>query len=360
MTDRTPTDFALEFAEYLAKGAEELIEAVNALAMADEARENGDGDDLDDKVNQARQDCTEALTGLRNDVYQFRTRRDRAKAAGRPDLMAPAPAAVLPLPVLQALRFYARGDHYHLDPDQDDGFDSVSGEPDNWLCSEREDDTTMFENGGIARRVLLGQPLNWMDGDDDEQPDPVDGEVFTSATSMPACQACGGPATRHLPEEATGFPGPYCGDCGTTPELQRIDRHTPIYSRRQLDELVDTLGKSVRAHGFQLMTGLKGELTIAPAAGPTTDAEIARAAVNAMPRVHPGVADVLIEGNSISNVTLADIAAIWRAASGRGKEGEPLKGCTSPSCSQREPSLPPSRMAPCTPSSAAAWTRWRA
>ena len=78
--ERTPTDFALEFAEYMAKGAEQLIEAMNALAMAEEQREGGDGDDLDNKVYQERQDFTEALTGLRNDIHQFRTRRDRAKA----------------------------------------------------------------------------------------------------------------------------------------------------------------------------------------------------------------------------------------------------------------------------------------
>lgn len=78
MTKRTSTDYALEFAEYMAKGAEELIEAVNALAMAEQARDDGDGDELDAKVDEARQDCSEHLTGLRNDIYQFRTRRDRA------------------------------------------------------------------------------------------------------------------------------------------------------------------------------------------------------------------------------------------------------------------------------------------
>lgn len=78
MTERTPTDYALEFAEYMAKGAEQLIEAVNALALAEQARDEGDGDELDAKVDEARQDCTEFLTALRNDIYQFRTRRDRA------------------------------------------------------------------------------------------------------------------------------------------------------------------------------------------------------------------------------------------------------------------------------------------
>lgn len=81
MTERTPTDYALEFAEYMAKGAEQLIEAVNALALAEQARDEGDGDELDAKVDEARQDCTEFLTGLRNDIYQFRTRRDRAARA---------------------------------------------------------------------------------------------------------------------------------------------------------------------------------------------------------------------------------------------------------------------------------------
>lgn len=83
MTERTPTDYALEFAEYMAKGAEQLIEAVNALAMAEQARDEGDGDELDAKVDEARQDCTEFLTGLRNDIHQFRTRRDRAARAAQ-------------------------------------------------------------------------------------------------------------------------------------------------------------------------------------------------------------------------------------------------------------------------------------
>jgi hypothetical protein len=78
MPNRTPTDYALEFAEYMAKSAEQLIEAVNKLAMAEQARDEGEGDDPDEKVNHAQQDCTEFLTGLRNDIYQFRSRRDRA------------------------------------------------------------------------------------------------------------------------------------------------------------------------------------------------------------------------------------------------------------------------------------------
>lgn len=81
MTQRTPTDYALEFAEYMAKGAEQLIDAVNALATAEQRRDEGCDDeliDLDDLVNQAQDECTEYLAGLRSDIHQFRTRRDRA------------------------------------------------------------------------------------------------------------------------------------------------------------------------------------------------------------------------------------------------------------------------------------------
>lgn len=92
--ERTSADYALEFAEYMAKGAERLIEAVNALAEAEQRRDEGSDDpllDLDDLVNQAREDCTEFLTGLRDDIYQFRTRRDRA-AREAVAAQSPAPA----------------------------------------------------------------------------------------------------------------------------------------------------------------------------------------------------------------------------------------------------------------------------
>ena len=64
-----------------------------------------------------------------------------------------------------ALRFYATGEHFHLDPDED--WDSVSGEPENWLCSDREESTTMFENGTVARMTLQGKAIDWTaDGED--------------------------------------------------------------------------------------------------------------------------------------------------------------------------------------------------
>lgn len=78
-----------------------------------------------------------------------------------------------------ALRFYARGEHYHLDESEE--FDTVSGEPQNWLMSGREDSATMVENGQVARFALEGVAINWIDGDDDETPQPLETEVSCAA-----------------------------------------------------------------------------------------------------------------------------------------------------------------------------------
>ena len=88
----------------------------------------------------------------------------------------------VPERLLQALRFYARGEHYITDDDEE--FDTVSGEPDNWLCSGLENSSTMIESGGIARRALLGQTLNWIYDDEDQTPQPIEGEAL-SATPSP-------------------------------------------------------------------------------------------------------------------------------------------------------------------------------
>ena len=73
-----------------------------------------------------------------------------------------------------ALRFYARSEHYSLDDDED--FDSVSGEPENWLCSGRDDSTTMVEDGTVARRTLRGEVIVWDMDVDDCTPQPIEGE----------------------------------------------------------------------------------------------------------------------------------------------------------------------------------------
>jgi len=73
-----------------------------------------------------------------------------------------------------ALRFYARGEHYNTDPAEE--FDTVSGEPGNWLYSGLEDSTTGIEDGGIASLALRGEFLNFQADGEDFTPDPIDGE----------------------------------------------------------------------------------------------------------------------------------------------------------------------------------------
>lgn len=86
--------------------------------------------------------------------------------------------AALPLNIVMALRFYANGDHFIIDDDQ---FDTVSDEPQNWLCSEREDDETMIEDWSVARLALQGVVCGWKDGGEDVSSAPIDGEVLTVA-----------------------------------------------------------------------------------------------------------------------------------------------------------------------------------
>lgn len=90
---------------------------------------------------------------------------------------APTPPHGVSLPneVLGALRFYANGEHFDIDQDHQE-FDTVSGEPGNWIYSQREEDTTHFEDGSIARAVLQGKEVL---GEIDSTP--VDGEIYNAA-----------------------------------------------------------------------------------------------------------------------------------------------------------------------------------
>lgn len=84
MTDRTPTDFALEFAEYMAKGAEAVIAAVCKQQLLQQQFEEGEGPDPL-TMQDADEGVSEYMRGLTADIYEFRKRRDRAA------LSAPAP-----------------------------------------------------------------------------------------------------------------------------------------------------------------------------------------------------------------------------------------------------------------------------
>lgn len=78
--ERTAKDFAIEFGEYLAKGAEQLLQALAILCEAERQHdEEGEGDDSPE-VDAAREGVDEYMRGLRNDIGQFRMRRDRALA----------------------------------------------------------------------------------------------------------------------------------------------------------------------------------------------------------------------------------------------------------------------------------------
>lgn len=73
-TGRTPKDYAVEHAEYMAKDAESLLDTINELSDAEEG------------VVRAEYELSEAMGRMREGIYEFRKRRDRALAA------APKPA----------------------------------------------------------------------------------------------------------------------------------------------------------------------------------------------------------------------------------------------------------------------------
>lgn len=74
--ERTPQDYAIEHAEYMAQSAAHLIACVNDLALAEQQCEDGEANPSD--VDAARESATEAQGHLKNSIYEFRKRRDRA------------------------------------------------------------------------------------------------------------------------------------------------------------------------------------------------------------------------------------------------------------------------------------------
>jgi hypothetical protein len=84
--ERSPTAFALEFAEYMAKDAERLLEAAAAMFDAQEAYLSADGDEEErrDAMCLAESTYDEHVRGLRNGIYEFRKRAARAAPTGVP------------------------------------------------------------------------------------------------------------------------------------------------------------------------------------------------------------------------------------------------------------------------------------
>lgn len=93
---RTPMDYALEHAEYLALAAEGFIEDVNNLDGATMAIEEDDSDTTRHSLQEAFDHALEArsagMSKLRNRVYEFRKRAERAKGSAQETYTNEAPS----------------------------------------------------------------------------------------------------------------------------------------------------------------------------------------------------------------------------------------------------------------------------
>ncbi|MDD0981334.1 hypothetical protein [Pseudomonas shahriarae] len=80
LSERSPKDYAIEHAEYMAKSADDVLAQFQAYGLAllavDEGGDDGEGE-LFENVDAARSDLQESLLNLRSMVYEFRKRRDR-------------------------------------------------------------------------------------------------------------------------------------------------------------------------------------------------------------------------------------------------------------------------------------------
>lgn len=76
--------------------------------------------------------------------------------------------------LIAALRYYANGHHLILaDPGS---WDTVSGEPQNFLCDEAG--TATVEDGALAKLALRGSIIDWKAGDEEgTEPGAIDHEV---------------------------------------------------------------------------------------------------------------------------------------------------------------------------------------
>lgn len=88
MTTRTDKDYAIEHAGYLADAVKHFLSRLDAefdASEALEAAEAADAEDAEQKAGDLRsieEEVGEARSVLRNRVYEFEKRRDRAVAVG--------------------------------------------------------------------------------------------------------------------------------------------------------------------------------------------------------------------------------------------------------------------------------------
>lgn len=80
LADRSPEDYAIEHAEYMAKSADDVMAKFQAYGLAllavDEGGDDGEGE-LFEAIDTARGDLQESLVDLRSMVYEFRKRSNR-------------------------------------------------------------------------------------------------------------------------------------------------------------------------------------------------------------------------------------------------------------------------------------------
>ncbi|PCR94873.1 hypothetical protein CP336_18690 [Pseudomonas fluorescens] len=78
--DRSPEDYAIEHAEYMAKSADDVLSKFQAYGLAllavDEGGDDGEGE-LFESIDSTRSDLQESLVDLRSMVYEFRKRSNR-------------------------------------------------------------------------------------------------------------------------------------------------------------------------------------------------------------------------------------------------------------------------------------------
>lgn len=67
----------------------------------------------------------------------------------------------------KCLQWYADGNHMGFSPECD--WENVSGEPPNWLQNNRSEDYEMIEDGGVARKVLAGEKIDWSELDEETE-----------------------------------------------------------------------------------------------------------------------------------------------------------------------------------------------
>lgn len=85
-TDRSPKEYAIEHAEYLATFADDVLAKFQAYGLAllevDEGGDDGEGE-LFENIDSARGDVQESLAELHRMVYEFRKRNIRPNTKSR-------------------------------------------------------------------------------------------------------------------------------------------------------------------------------------------------------------------------------------------------------------------------------------